>query len=185
MVFQVPPVSPVLLFSLANGFLGVYDPPAAFIETILQSNSVNTTTSASTAPSSRKRRSLLALPSSSPNLNGVQNPTICLKFNEVLMFTVTNDFFPQYDDGNLYNTNPDFDFGAFKNLAERHQLMGTNSTLFPFRFEKAGVYVFKLNSAGDLKMVGKGFRKTFYYWSLFTYVYLNVTLIFKKTHLQR
>ena len=77
------------------------------------------------------------------------------------MFTVTNDFFPQYDDGNLYNTNPDFDFGAFKNLAERHQLMGTNSTLFPFRFEKAGVYVFKLNSAADLKMVGKSFCKTF------------------------
>ena len=170
MLFQIPSVNPFLSF-LANGFLGVYDPPAAFIETILQSNSVNATTSTSTAPSSRKRRSLLALSSSSPNLNGVQNPTICLKFNEVLMFTVTNDFFPQYDDGNLYNTNPDFDFGAFKNLAERHQLMGTNSTLFPFRFDKAGVYVVKLNSAGDLKMVGKCFCKTFInHWSLFTLV---------------
>ena len=136
-------------YVLANGFVGVYDPPAELVESILQSNSVNATNSA-VVPSTRKRRSV---PASSPTFNGVQNPTICIRFNEVLMFTVSNDFFPQYDEGNLYNTNPDFDFGAFKNLAERHQLMGTNSTLFPFRFEKSGVYVFKLNAAGDQKMV--------------------------------
>ena len=69
------------------------------------------------------------------------------------MFGVSNDYFPEYDEGNLYNTNPNFDFGTFKDLAEKHRLMQSNSTLFSFRFGQAGVYVFKLSSTQDLKMV--------------------------------
>ena len=69
------------------------------------------------------------------------------------MFGVNNDFFPEYDEGNLYNTNPNFDYGAFKDLAEKHRLMKSNSTLFSFRFTVPGVYAFKLSSNVNSKMV--------------------------------
>ena len=69
------------------------------------------------------------------------------------MFGVSNDFFPEYDEGNLYNTNPNFDYGAFKDLAEKHRLMKSNSTLFSFKFTVPGVYAFKLSSNINSKMV--------------------------------
>ena len=69
------------------------------------------------------------------------------------MFTVDNDNFPEYDEDNLYNTNPDFDFGEFKDLREKKKLMGSNATLFSFRFNVPAVYVFKMSSAPQKKLV--------------------------------
>lgn len=69
------------------------------------------------------------------------------------MFSVSNEFYPVYDEDNLYNTNPNFDFGAFSDLREQHQLILTNSTLFAFRFTDPGVYVFKMSTSNEQRMV--------------------------------
>lgn len=132
---------------LANGFAGVYDPAASIIEQILNSNAIPL------SGKSRKRRAVTTTVAPSSNLTGISNPTVCLKYGEPLLFGVSNDYFPEYDEGNLYNTNPDFDFGAFKDLAEKHKLMKTNSTLFSFKFTAAGVYAFRLSSDSNAKMV--------------------------------
>ena len=135
------------IFVLANGFEAIYNPPDGTIEAILNSNSIPTSSG------KLRRRRAVATAAPSTNLTGVSNPTACLEHGEPLMFGVSNNYFPEYDDGNLFNTNKDFDFGAFKDLSEKQKLMGTNKTLFSFKFEQAGVYVLRLNSASDSKMV--------------------------------
>ena len=138
---------------LGNGFLGTYNPPAGFLLDILNKNRKDNSTSPSEAPSSRRRRSLLAVSTSGSSLSGISNPTTCLIYGASMMFIVDNDNYPEYDENNLYNTNPDFDSGPFRDLKERHALMGTNSTLFAFKFDSPGVYVFRSSKYPDFKMV--------------------------------
>ena len=128
----------------------MYDPPAAILEALLNFNAEAPPT---TAPSRRRRAISTTVAPASTNLTGVTNPTVCLLHGEPMLFGVNNNYFPEYDEGNLYNTNPNFDFGAFKDMAEKHRLMKTNSTLFSFKFSEAGVYVFKLSSNSYSKMV--------------------------------
>ena len=144
-------ISTQCYYFTGNGFDGVYDPSTALIEAILKSNIDGATNG--TSGSSRRRRAISTTQAPSSNLTGVANPTACLLHGEPLLFGVNNNYFPEYDESSLYNTNPNFDFGAFKDLAEKHRLMKTNSTLFSFKFSEAGVYVFKLSSDADTKMV--------------------------------
>ena len=139
---------------VGNGFLGTYDPPADFLQGILRENRKDdNSTSPSDTPSSRSRRSLLAVSTSGRSLSGISNPTTCLNYGASMLFIVDNDNYPEYDENNLYNTNPDFDSGPFRDLRERHALMGTNSTLFAFKFDSPGVYVFRSSKYPDYKMV--------------------------------
>ena len=132
-----------LTYFLEFGFLGVYNPPTDTIKSMIFSHLKN-----STFPQNFRKRRALTEP-----FTGIKNPTTCINFNEVMLFSVSNKYFPQYDEDNLFNTNPNFDFGAFKDLAEQHNLMETTSTLFAFRFQSEGVYVFKMSSSSDLRMV--------------------------------
>ena len=136
-------------FRIATGFDGVYNPAASILKEILSRNSISQASSGS----SRRRRAISTTVAPSSNLTGISNPTVCLTFGEPLLFGVSNDYFPEYDEGNLYNTNPNFDYGAFKDLAEKHRLMKSNSTLFSFKFSVPGVYAFKLSSKQNSKMV--------------------------------
>ena len=70
-----------------------------------------------------------------------------------MLFLVDNDNYPEYDEENLYNTNPDFDSGPFRKLKEKHSLMSTNSTLFAFKFDSPGAYAFKSSKHPESKMV--------------------------------
>ena len=159
-----------VLFFSATGFTGAYNPAAAVVEAMLRANFKNASSSSALSPVARKRRSLLAVSTTNPDMSGINNPVTCLKYNDVLMFSVTNDYFPEYDSKNLYNTNPDFDYGAFKDLAEKHKLMNTNASLFTFRFDTPGVYAFKMSSTSDQKMVSTWFSNcwplvnTFVFW---------------------
>lgn len=134
--------------------MGTYDPPADFILDILNKNrKEDNSTSPTDTPSTRRRRSLLAVSTSGSSLSGISNPTTCVNYDSSMMFIVDNDNYPEYDENNLYNTNPDFDSGPFRDLKERHTLMNTNSTLFAFKFGSPGVYVFKSSKYPDYKMV--------------------------------
>ncbi|XP_062417626.1 uncharacterized protein LOC119229096 [Pungitius pungitius] len=77
---------------------------------------------------------------------GVLNPTTCLRLGDVILFTVDTRLYPQYDLDNLYNTNSDFDWGAFRQLEEELTLSWTPPSFFAVVFSQPGVYVFTLSS---------------------------------------
>nr|XP_046244755.1 uncharacterized protein LOC124059056 [Scatophagus argus] len=79
-------------------------------------------------------------------VTGVLNPTTCLHLGDVVLFTVDTRHYPQYDIDNLYNTNSDFDWGAFRQLKEELVLSWTPPSFFSVVFNQHGVYVFKLSS---------------------------------------
>lgn len=70
-----------------------------------------------------------------------------------MVWIVNNNNYPIYDADNLYNTNPFFDYGAFRDLQERHSQKSTQYTMFAFKFEVPGVYVFKSSNNAERKMV--------------------------------
>ncbi|KAJ3590432.1 hypothetical protein NHX12_008383 [Muraenolepis orangiensis] len=81
-----------------------------------------------------------------PGVSGLLNPTVCLQLSDVLLFTVDPQHYPQYDGANLYNTNRDFDWGVFSQLAEELLLSTAPPGLFSVVFSMPGVYVLKLSS---------------------------------------
>ncbi|KAG8141599.1 hypothetical protein E2320_007196 [Naja naja] len=89
-------------------------------------------------------------------LTGILNPTVCLQMHEILMYMVSKDHYPVYDVNNLYNTNQDFDWGAFRKLTEEMRLASSSTSLFFFlyQFYHPGTYVFRLSSNQHKKMVG-------------------------------
>ncbi|XP_051254705.1 uncharacterized protein si:dkey-103g5.4 isoform X3 [Dicentrarchus labrax] len=80
------------------------------------------------------------------SVTGVLNPTACLLLGDVLLFTVDTRHYPQYDLDSLYNTNRDFDWGAFRQLKEELTLSWTPPSFFSLVFSQPGVYVFTLSS---------------------------------------
>ncbi len=80
-----------------------------------------------------------------PSFEGIDDPMTCLESDETIIFTVSNTSYPVYDVDNLWNTKPDFDYGAFRQLNESQQLTG-QSTLFAFRFVESGVFSFYLSN---------------------------------------
>ncbi|XP_067306926.1 uncharacterized protein si:dkey-103g5.4 isoform X3 [Pseudorasbora parva] len=77
---------------------------------------------------------------------GVLNPTACLHLEDILLFTVTQQHYPQYDVDSLYNTNAAFDWGPFRLLARDQELARSAHSLFSISLHEPGVYVFKLSS---------------------------------------
>ncbi|XP_059389142.1 uncharacterized protein si:dkey-103g5.4 isoform X2 [Carassius carassius] len=77
---------------------------------------------------------------------GVLNPTACLHPGDILLFTVTQQHYPQYDVDSLYNTNDAFDWGPFRLLAQDQELARSTHSLFSISLHEPGVYAFKLSS---------------------------------------
>ena len=104
--------------------------------------------SGTTANGRRRRRQTDETTSDSePQFAGIDDPTVCLEFNQMILFQVSNVSYPVYDVDNLLNTNTDFDFGLFSLLSESQQLSGSEEpVLFPYRFSVSGVYVFHLSN---------------------------------------
>ncbi|XP_022055821.2 uncharacterized protein si:dkey-103g5.4 isoform X1 [Acanthochromis polyacanthus] len=80
------------------------------------------------------------------SVTGVLNPTTCLHLGDSILFTVDTHHYPQYDVDNLYNTNRDFAWGAFRHLKEELTLSWTPPSFFSVIFSQPGVYVFSLSS---------------------------------------
>ncbi|KAK7156390.1 hypothetical protein R3I94_006451 [Phoxinus phoxinus] len=77
---------------------------------------------------------------------GVLNPTACLHPGDILLFTVTQQHYPQYDVDSLYNTNTAFDWGPFRLLAQDQELARSAHSLFSISLHEPGVYAYKLSS---------------------------------------
>lgn len=86
---------------------------------------------------------------STPANNEISNPVVCLEQGDVLAFKVfineadrTQSNYPVYVKDHMFNTNPDFDYGAFRQLGS--YIRETNITLSVFMhvFSDGGTYVF-------------------------------------------
>ncbi|RHY33213.1 hypothetical protein DYB32_001787 [Aphanomyces invadans] len=51
--------------------------------------------------------------------SGIVNPMLCLQKGDSIMFSVSNQSYPVYAKDSLMNTNPQFDYGAFRTLDEK------------------------------------------------------------------
>ena len=80
----------------------------------------------------------------------ISNPVICIENGDSLQFEVTNyNNYPVYDENNILNTNLNFDYGPFIELASQITaksfagLTGTTDpVLFSYSFTDGGTYVF-------------------------------------------
>jgi hypothetical protein len=106
---------------------------------------------------SERRRRLLAV-QSTPTVNPA---IICAKANkDVLLFDLSSsDGYMIYDKENLWNSNPDFDNGAFLDVQES---VTHNSTveMFAYTFPSEGTYVFSESGAPTKKTVFKVIKET-------------------------
>lgn len=70
------------------------------------------------------------------------NPVVCLGIFDSIVFSVdSSGSWPVYDKDSLLNTNPAFDFGAFRSL-QRDMQSGANTSSFVFTFLSQGVHTF-------------------------------------------
>ncbi|XP_067222022.1 uncharacterized protein si:dkey-103g5.4 isoform X4 [Chanodichthys erythropterus] len=86
---------------------------------------------------------------------GVLNPTACLHPGDILLFTLTQQHYPQYDGDSLYNTNAAFDWGPFRLLAQDQKRARSAHSLFSISLHEPGVYAFKLSSHQHRRMYVK------------------------------
>ena len=93
----------------------------------------------------RKQR---RLEEDSLSVNSINDPVVCIQRGDSMLYRVSNDKYPQYEKDSLLNTNPRFDYGAFRDLDDIAKSSSTVD-MFGFTFSKPGVYVFSMSDAPE------------------------------------
>ncbi|TYZ59327.1 hypothetical protein PybrP1_004972 [[Pythium] brassicae (nom. inval.)] len=99
----------------------------------------------STSSEGSRRRRL-----SSNAEQSIPNPMLCVTVGSGIMFDLSApDSYPIYLKDSMLNTNPSFDYGAFRSLATKVKSNSSSVSAFAFTFSEPGMYVFgnSLNSA--------------------------------------
>lgn len=127
----------------ASGSEALFNPPSLAI------------TSSTSAPQGQSSRRFLAqsveptaLPATSIDRT-LANPIICLNFGDAVLWDVSAPsrmHFPVYQKDNLLNTNPSFDYTAFRELSEKVRAPNLTVRTFMYTFDSPGVYVFQDNA---------------------------------------
>ena len=74
------------------------------------------------------------------------NPLVCIELGDTIVFDITNTNYPVYQKNSLLNTNPNFDYGTFRNLAFLASSSSSTVSTLIFTFNEAGTYVFSTPS---------------------------------------
>ncbi len=77
----------------------------------------------------------------SSTTTGITNPAICISAGDSVSFDVSGSSYPVYMKDSMANSNANFDYTSFTDLATRIS-NGENITLFVNTFSDSGVYVF-------------------------------------------
>jgi hypothetical protein len=87
-------------------------------------------------------------------VGAVLQPALCLQLGDAALFdlSVNKTMYPVYDKDSLLNSNPTFDYGEFRRLADLAS-SSSNVTLFGFTFREPGVYVFYPVGRPSLKTI--------------------------------
>ncbi|GLD57311.1 zonadhesin-like isoform X1 [Lates japonicus] len=90
----------------------------------------------------------------------IPNPIVCLSSGDMLIFHLTINHtdrsmshFPVYQKDHLFNSNPSWDFGAFRHLQILMKQTNFNSTRFAHIFSEQGKYVFVDSAVPEWSMV--------------------------------
>ncbi|KAG7455700.1 SCO-spondin-like isoform X1, partial [Solea senegalensis] len=90
----------------------------------------------------------------------IPNPIACLSSGDLLIFHLTINHtdrhlshFPVYKQDHLFNSNPSWDFGAFRHLQILMRQTHFNSTRFAHVFSETGKYVFVDSAVPEWSMV--------------------------------
>ena len=104
---------------------------------------------------SQAGRRMLSLPNGTVTLTNrilttgqsaqLSNPIVTIYVGDSVVFDVSKTSYPVYVKDSLLNTNPNFDYSAFRNLQSTAQTT-ISFTTFSFTFSEAGTYVFSLSS---------------------------------------
>jgi hypothetical protein len=76
----------------------------------------------------------------------LSNPLVCVKQGDSIIFAVTNDNYPVYEKDSLMNTNLNYDYSSFRDLASK-ATSSLTVTAFSTTFEANGIYVYSMSSA--------------------------------------
>ncbi|XP_034025202.1 uncharacterized protein LOC117509573 [Thalassophryne amazonica] len=94
------------------------------------------------------------------DLPRIPNPIVCLSSNDMIVFrlTINHDdrrlsHFPVYQKDHLFNSNPSWDFGAFRRLQMLIKHTNVNSTRFAHVFSETGKFVFVDNAVPQWSLV--------------------------------
>lgn len=116
------------------------------------------------APKARRKRRAVSEPTNSTNssIQEINIPTFCFEFGDALMFKITVNkenrtlsHYPRYRKNHLFNSNPNFDYGNFRQL---HSIITeSNKTLnfFVHVFTEDGTFVFYDNGFPSRETVVK------------------------------
>ncbi|XP_074536526.1 uncharacterized protein LOC141798463 [Halichoeres trimaculatus] len=90
----------------------------------------------------------------------IPNPIACLTAGDMLIFHLTinhtdrhQSHFPVYQKDHLFNSNPSWDFGAFRRLGILMKQTNFNSTKFAHVFAETGKYVFADSAVPERSLV--------------------------------
>ncbi|XP_055369802.1 uncharacterized protein si:ch211-286b4.4 [Betta splendens] len=94
------------------------------------------------------------------DLPRIPNPIVCLASGDMLVFHLSVNstdrhmsHFPVYQKDHLFNSNPSWDFGAFRRLQVLMKQTSFNSTRFAHVFSEKGKYVFVDSAVPEWSMV--------------------------------
>ena len=90
------------------------------------------------------------------NSDPVLSPLLCIKTSDTVVFSLNpKQNFPVYLKNSLLNTNKNFDYAAFKELANRMRSQNSNVDTFAFTFKTEGIYDIADNSNNKKTIVIK------------------------------
>lgn len=116
--------------------------------------SSNMATSCSGCNAARRRMMSSEDHRSLASVGTINNPVICISEGDILMFDIdsTTGSYPVYVSNSLLNTNTNFDYGAFIDLATQIGA-GTTVNFFMFQFSISGLYIFQNSLDSSQQMV--------------------------------
>ncbi|XP_075462631.1 uncharacterized protein LOC142498007 [Ascaphus truei] len=138
-----------------NGVFGVILSSTHVIEAFLTGDSWP-------VPTPRKQRNVEPVFTSTNlgTLPRIPNPVLCLKRGDVALFQLSinpneraSSHFPVYQKQHLYNSNPHWDFGAFRRLGHLIRETNINISRFAHIFWDPGTYVFIDNGIKDRSLI--------------------------------